>query len=410
MRIKKVEIKNYRSCNHTVFEPNESLSALIGPNGSGKTNILSAIKLISSLTSIRRRRHIQDHGIQSPCEIKTWYDLDGNNVIHTAKIHLVTNERNQDEILSSDETWYMHSITGSKKRIKIPFEIFADIIHEREYFYHADSHFRSRFFGNIFGKKNISEKAISSMAKIMEYVKGITYYSASQFTNPSNCPISFEVEGDEKARRGISITGHKRFLYEMYQEYINKSDSYKEFIEIIGPNGIGLVEDIEFKEIQTSSSNYSVMAGGRVTKREKVNLLVIPGFHVSGSNLSPSQLSEGTFKTLALTFYLITDKSTLLMIEEPEVCVHHGLLHSIVELIKLYAQEKQIFISTHSDSVLDSLDMPSIFRVMRGIDNGTTISSVAKSIRGKELEALKYYLENEGSLGEFWKHGDLESV
>jgi len=409
MRIKKIEIRNYRSCNHTVFEPNESLSALIGPNGSGKTNILSAIKLISSLTTMRRRRLIRDHGLQSPCEIKTWYDLDGNNVIHTAKIHLVTNERNQDEILGSEESWYMHSITGSKKRIKIPFEILVDIIHEREYFYHTDSHIRGRFFGNIFGEKDISEKAISSIARIIEYVGGITYYSASQFTNPSNCPISFEVEGDEKKRRGISITGHKRFLYEMYQEYINNTDSYKEYFEIVGPSGIGLVENIEFKEIETSSSNYSVMAGGRVTKREKVNLLVIPGFQISGSNLSPSQLSEGTFKTLALTFYLITDKSTLLMIEEPEVCVHHGLLQSIVELIKLYAQEKQIFISTHSDSVLDSLDMSSIYRVVKDANKGTTITSLARSIKGQELEALKYYLENEGSLGEFWKHGDLES-
>jgi len=45
MKISKLEIKNFRSIKHLVFEP-KNLCALIGPNSVGKTNILKALDLV----------------------------------------------------------------------------------------------------------------------------------------------------------------------------------------------------------------------------------------------------------------------------------------------------------------------------------------------------------------------------
>ena len=59
-------------------------------------------------------------------------------------------------------------------------------------------------------------------------------------------------------------------------------------------------------------------------------MLVVPQFVIGTNALSPNDFSEGTFKTITLLFYLMTEKSSALLIEEPEVCVHHGLLSSIV--------------------------------------------------------------------------------
>lgn len=411
MEITKIEIKNYRSCKHTIFHPNRNLSVLIGPNGSGKTNILTAIRLLSLLRRYRGARQYSEYSdpSNSPCEIKTSFNVDGKKVDYVALISLVTNEKNEDEIVFAKEHFYMFSITGSKKRIRFPLAVFGNsnmhlsyqgLISKRMNIYQRD------IFNSYDG---ISKEVAQALNRINRYIARMSYYSASQFTNPSNCPISFEVESDEEKRRGISITGHKRFLYDMYQQHLRKSERYFEFLDIVGQNGIGLIDDIEFKEIQTSASSYNVLVGGQVTKREKVNLLVVPSFHIRDNNLSPSQLSEGTFKTLALIYYLVTDNSSLLMIEEPEVCVHQGLLSSIVELIQLYSTQKQIFVSTHSDSVLDNLEISNIYKVRNG-DEGTEIVSIEKSMPTIELNALRDYLENEGNLGEFWKHGDLENV
>lgn len=411
MKISKISIKHYRSCEEAIFVPHERLSALIGPNGSGKTNILSALKLLPALCVSRPRFFEEEEPITSACEIKIWYEIDDIAFSHTAKLNIVTNENNQDEIISSKEYWQIPSISGRKK-IPVPSWILLEMFQERVS--GSLSGLRSRraayFLKTISGSGSV-QKSLAVLGKAIGLIAGINYYSASQFTNPGNCPISFEVEVDATKRRtGISIKGHKRFLYDMYQEMLKKTDAYSEFLDLVGPDGIGLVDSIEFKEIATSSSTVSVMTGGNVVKKEKTNLLVVPSFGIAGNSLSPSQLSEGTFKTLALVYYLVTDKSSILMIEEPEVCVHHGLLNSIIGLIGIYSQDKQIFISTHSDAVLDKLQIENVFKVWRTIEKGTQVSSIKKNMKNVELKALKNYLLNEGSLGEFWKHGDLENA
>ncbi|MDR7296214.1 ABC-type lipoprotein export system ATPase subunit [Pelomonas aquatica] len=408
MKITNISIKNYRSCISTAFTPNSELTVLIGPNGSGKTNVLSAIRLLPALMSIRPRHLVSQELPGSASELRVAFDVDGISVIYAAKIQIVTNEKNQDEILTSNESWYMPAVTGRRRRIGVPSSFLADLFQEVSSSHWQGTKRRSHFSEFLLGN-GITTEALPILEKIIRHISRISYYSASQFTNPGSSPISFEVEGEDKRRIGISITGHKRFLFDLYQERRSKSKNYDQYAQLVGPDGINLVEAIDFNEIQTSSSNYSVMTGGKVLKKEKTNLLVVPSFKIAGNVLSPSQLSEGTFKTLALILYLVTDRSSILMIEEPEVCVHHGLLSSIIELISIYAKEKQIFISTHSDSVLDKVGIENVFQVRRSKDRGTEVSSIHKRMKARELSALKSYLLNEGSLGEYWKHGDLEN-
>ena len=96
------------------------------------------------------------------------------------------------------------------------------------------------------------------------------------------------------------------------------------------------------------------------------------------------------------------------MIEEPEVCVHHGLLSSIIELIKIYSRSRQILISTHSDFLLDEVQPENVYKVINTPENGTTISHITKSMSSSELKALHEYLQKEGNLGEYWRHGGIE--
>jgi predicted ATPase len=135
--------------------------------------------------------------------------------------------------------------------------------------------------------------------------------------------------------------------------------------------------------------------------------VVIPQFRLGRQNLSPNQLSEGTFKTLTLLFHVITGDSTALLIEEPEVCVHHGLLSSILGLVKSYSRHKQMILSTHSDYVLDHVSPENVYRVTFDKSSGTSARPIRKTMTAKEYSALRAYLENEGNLGEYWREGGL---
>lgn len=406
IKFKRLEIKNYRSCINTTFEPNTGLSSLIGPNGSGKTTILNALQLLNSLATARYsgpKRENPSDSFSSDCVLKVMFEWNSTTITYEAEVNLVNNERNEDEILNSKESWNFYQLTKSRKKAHIPIAVLTDAYRYPNYNIRNDI---ERYLGDFYKSEQLGKTTTQVIYDFARFVKSISYYSASIFTNPSNCPISFEVESESGARRGVSITGHKKFLYDLYDAHKKESEDYSQFVDLVGTNGINLIDGLSFQEIQTSSSTYKVTAGGHITTKEKKNNLIIPNFKISGNSLSPSQLSEGTFRTLGMLFYLIKDHSPLMLIEEPEVCIHHGLLSSIIQLIKIYSEERQIIISTHSDQLLDQLDIESVFKVDR-TEEGTKVENIKKKLSSEELKALKDYLRNEGGLGEYWKHGAL---
>jgi len=242
----------------------------------------------------------------------------------------------------------------------------------------------------------------------LEFRNRISYYSASQFTNPGRCPSSIEIDEEGDLLRPLSRRReHERFLLDMYRLRESNPAAYSAYISLVGKHGLKLISTIFWKQVKIASSQIEVRTGGKVVKRKRKRVLVVPSVQTGSDRLSFSQLSEGIFKTLALIFYLMTDDNDLLLIEEPEVCVHHGLLASVVELIKDQSVKKQIIFSTHSDFVLDQVKPEQVFSVVRNDQKGTLVRSVGTGYPKATIEALREYLKTSGNLGEFWRQGGL---
>lgn len=404
MRVKKLQIHGYRSCLDTTLEPRPGLSVLIGPNSSGKTNILNSLLLLRKLA--RERPYRPREEATGQCELKAWFDVDGATAILTARIDIYTDDSNNDTIVSSEQRWYARDLTGNRRHIHLPLEFLAAgrASRERYYIYTPKRHRLP-----MTEQHKLAPTAFNALTSIAGALAEMQYYSASQFTNPSKCPVAFEIEQEGRWARSLSPRGHGKFLFDLYRAYGDQENSgYAQYIDIVGPEGIGLVDEISFEELPTSSVEYSVRSGGAIEKRRREKSLVVPRFRIGNNSLSPNQLSEGTFKTITLLFYLITEASPILLIEEPEVCVHHGLLSSIIELIKSYSTEKQLMISTHSDFVLDAVSPDDVFVVTNHREDGTKVRNVPQRMMRRELAALRNYLDTEGNLGEYWRHGGLE--
>jgi len=408
--LKKVVIENYRSCLRTSFDCHPNLSVLIGPNSSGKTNILQAIMLLNKMTQEPERRPSYEDAITVGSRIKSLFLFGRKETRFSATVNTYTNASNNDVMVKSQQKWLFMQLNG--KHVSSEFPLFGAShllgrMKEDHYFHFARSSMYYRH--NIIRmEKELPKWAIIRLSNIARFCEGIRYYGASQFTNPGACPVSLEIETEGDRRRLSRHSGHARILYQMYSAYKSENSSrYNQFLNIVGPDGLRLIDRIKFKEVLTSSVEYSVRVGGKVKVHRLHKLLVIPQFQIGKQKLSPNQLSEGTFKTLALLFYIITENSTALLIEEPEVCIHHGLLSSILELIKTHSRHKQMIVSTHSDYVLDQVNPENVFRITFDKLSGTIVRHIRKTMTSKEFSALREYLDRVGNLGEYWREGGL---
>jgi ABC-type lipoprotein export system ATPase subunit len=410
--LKRIVLENYRSCLRTPIDLHPNLSVFIGPNGSGKTNILQGILLLNQVARGQERAPGLRR-LTTTSRVSATFHKAHSYAELRATVDSYTDESNHEVMLSSRQKWRF--TTGARRRRRFLWEIplaaaghfakdpamrhfpSADFLRYRDYWARQ---------GDYLKQNKIPEWATVVLSDVAKYCLGIRYYGASQFTNPGTCPTSFEIEREGEHRSLHRIHGHAKILYSMYSaSRENPNPQYEQFIEIVGPKGLRLIDGLTFREVRSSSTEYSVRVGGKVERRRKENLLIVPQFRIGRQTLSPNQLSEGTFKTLALVFHVITEKSTALLIEEPEVCIHHGLLASILELIKSYSTHKQMILSTHSDYVLDYVEPENVYRVTMSRSEGTVARHIRKTMTSKEFAALRDYLEREGNLGEYWREG-----
>ena len=408
--LKQIVIENYRSCLRTSINLNPQLSVLIGPNGSGKTNILQGIMFLHKLAREREHFGRRRDAITVSSRLKAVFEQRNTRIQLNASISAYTEESNYDVMLSSTEKWQLKGKKHEQFSAEMPLPVAAQMANDRtsgRFYWHV--HLHSRYLKTRPVRRTELPKWVRlPLSKVADYCRGIRYYGASQFTNPGSCPVSFEIEQEGEQRRLFRGRGHVKILYDMYSSSrIQTNSRYSQFIDIVGPKGLRLVDELTFREVKTSSTDYSVRVGGKVEVRKRHKLLVIPQFRIGRQKLSPNQLSEGTFKTLALLFHVITESSTALLIEEPEVCIHHGLLSSILELINSYSRHKQMILSTHSDYVLDHVKPENVFAVRLEGAAGTAVRQITSTMKAKELAALHQYLDQVGNLGEYWREGGL---
>ena len=410
-RLRYFRIRNYRSCQYTELTPREGLSALIGKNSSGKTNLLNAVLLLKRIGEAQLHGHQPYERDLTPIFITTHVSLpNGALVKYRARVFCSTDESNRDDVRRVDEHWLIAESKSRSSWQALPPQLVHLMTHSiRDRIAHGDwERFDNLERRYLIRHLKITPKVILDIDKVKTYFGSMKYYSASQFTNPSSCPIHFEIDGEGKLQYPHKHRSpHDRLAYDIFRLGKTNPIAYERFMSTIGKEGIGLVDSIQFPQQSLPSSSLEVRTGAKVVKKKSQKRIVIPQFRIHGTTLSTNQLSEGTLKALGLTFYLMTDDSPLLLLEEPEVCVHHGLLKSIMEIIKTYSTRKQIIITTHSDYLLNQLDPEAVFIVRHEKRKGTIAKSVPDSMSRNSYAALKDYLAEEGGLGNFWKHGAL---
>lgn len=141
---------------------------------------------------------------------------------------------------------------------------------------------------------------------------------------------------------------------------------------------------------------------------ERVETLIQTGGMVdirlveAGSVSIPAiRLSDGTLRWLALlTILLHPSPPPLVCIEEPELGLHPDIIPTLAQLLREASERMQLVVTTHSSALVDELsDMPESVIVCEK-EHGST---VLRRLERKELGPwLKEY-----SLGHLWRKGEI---
>lgn len=413
--LEEITIDGYRSCMETTFRPNKSLSGLIGINGAGKTNILNALRLLNPDMYVRVSR-TRNEEPTLPKTILTATFRVGDKKIRLRLTLILSNSGGNEEVVSAAEEWNFQDFDRSRAWVEFP-----SILLQREdrhsaierimYLSHASKGKNKTSPYQQIASIMSNDELLSAVQSVITFRTQIKYYGASQFTDPTRCPSSFEIDGEGKLERTFysrPTPSHLQFLYDLY--LLRKTDPtlYHEYEMFVSTKMLGLVSRLSWKPVRLSSNTVEIKSGGSIKKVRQYKTLVIPKVQIGTSHITFNQLSEGTFKTLALIFYIMTDKGSCLLIEEPEVCIHHGLLRRILSTIKAHSKQRQVIFSTHSDLVLDTISINEVF-VVDMKKSITKVSSLSDWAGKDGISALNAYLNETGTLGDYWRSGGLLS-
>ena len=114
-----------------------------------------------------------------------------------------------------------------------------------------------------------------------------------------------------------------------------------------------------------------------------------------------TRLSDGTIRYICMLAILChPSPPPLVCIEEPELGIHTDILPQLATLLKEASTRTQLFITTHSDVLVDELtDMPDSILVCDKVEGST-------SIKRLDTEQLKGWLK-QYTLGELWRKGEI---
>lgn len=105
-------------------------------------------------------------------------------------------------------------------------------------------------------------------------------------------------------------------------------------------------------------------------------------WRAKGSKQQEAQFSDGTLRLIGLLFAII-DSSSIVILEEPEINLHSGIIVQLPEFIAKIQRSKkgarQVIITTHSYEILSSPGIaPDEVIVLQNTPEGTTVKKVSE--------------------------------
>jgi predicted ATPase len=393
--VSSVFIKSLRLDGFLSFAPGseavelQALNVLIGPNASGKSNVIEAIELLHS-TPTNFADAIRDGGGASEWLWK------GREPTRPASV----------EVLVPNQF-----TTGRFMRYRLDFDsvnqrtMIVDEALEEEnklpgrtdvFFFYRFNHGRPKV--SIKNSKEQGSKVRTLQIETLRPDQSVL----AQRKDPELYP--------ELTRLGQHFSNIQMFREWSFGRYASlrqpqRTDADESILSRNADNLALIINQIEYSEKKT---RFEDLLKRFFPRFEGINTRISGGtvqFYLKetgfGRLIPPTRLSDGTIRFIAILATLLTpNPPPLVCIEEPEMGLHPDAMTLIAELLVEASERMQIIVTTHSDSLVSALTnhAQSVLTCER-LQGATKISRL-------QPEQLAGWLDKY-LLGDLWKMGEL---
>lgn len=397
-----IEIKNFRSCTDVHVRLGEAVIALLGKNGAGKTNVIHAIQLAADLCvgDVESAFSLHPRDLHSPTYIALKFSIETDHYLFWTKRSAIPSKNDIFEESLSKNGLPLFERSGEVARVQ-----FADFPSEIRF---GTSVATLAALLQILPKEH---PAVADLKPVSAYLRAVRYYSLLQgfqehFVGPQRGFIG-DALGDSSAF--IEVPRYESWKAEMAQGrarrsvqmrllhmYLTDSSSFHELKTLLGDDGLGLLSDIQVEQVRMRNRQPSSRA--EEASEAAYAFTFVPGRGLAGAGrpFRFSGLSAGTWRILQLMTYLIFDKTSCMLLEQPEDSVHPGLLAKVIDILRTYSGRTQLICTTHSPRVMNLVGASGIRLVTAAAGNTHVDELTADS-----LQAARVYMQDEGTLADF---------
>jgi len=397
MKILDLEIQGYRSLRNIKWQPGD-LNVVIGPNGTGKSNLLRLIEMISISAQGRLSRYIQSMGGMEPL---IW---DGSAPHISFRFKTTPVEKGKDASMGALIYFVELVRLGKGSSYRINREELSNYCQveckntEKPYRFIDRNGAKGRIFNENQTVLLPQEEAISEEE---------TFLSAASGPFTGNWAItSFQKQLASWAVYHDLDVGREAVIRQSAVARVEKS------VESDGQNLVAVLHTLytNNREFKREINNAMRAAFGNdfdelifpPAADQRIQLRV--RWKSLNREQSAADLSDGTLRFLLLLTILGSPSTApLIAIDEPETGLHPSMLPIIAEYACEASRRSQVIITTHSPQFLDAFGEKKPVTTVIRWENGETI---LKALDPRELE---YWL-NEYSLGSLFTSGELEGM
>lgn len=391
--IHKLRLKNFLSYGSEKEEIElQPLNVLIGPNTSGKSNLIEAIGILKATPTDLPAPFRQGGGVSE-------FLWKGGEGIPVAELEAIV-----DYPKGLQPLRYQLNFTASAQRVEVVDEVIED---EYPIQGKSEPHFYYLFDDDGVPVFRVREKDASGIEGVYNEFWGIELLRIDQSILSQVQEIRIYPEITYLRNQFADISLYRDFPMGRHGALRNaqKVDLPEHPLLEDGSN-LGLF----LNNLQYQIGNRQIIEALKkfYDKAEELSVRIYGGtvqiFIREASLIQPipvNRLSDGTLHYLFLLALLLDPTPPpLICIEEPEIGLHPDILPTIAEMLIEASQRTQLIITTHSDALISALsEYPESVLVCERDEKGS-------HLRRLEPNKMKSWLENY-TLGDLWRMGEI---